>query len=126
MAFVHRLDQRIGNASAYPDQSGLIDAELHRDGIGGLKPDATNVARQAIGILGHNLHGIGAVCLVDAHRPRRAHVMAVQKDHDLADHILLGPGGDDTAGSYRTDAVHLPEAVRLRLNDVEYLVPEGV
>src|SRR6266516_7691689 len=31
----------------------------------------------------------------------------------------------DAAGSYRTDAVHLPQAIRLRLDDVEHLVAEG-
>jgi len=55
------------------------------------------------------LHGIAAAGLVDAHRPRRAHTMAVQEHHDFADRLLLGPGGRDAAGSYRTDAVHLPQ-----------------
>ena len=52
-------------------------------------------------------------------------VNAVQEDHDLADRLLLGPGSRDAAGSYRADAVHLPQAIRLRLDDVEYLVAEG-
>ena len=58
-------------ASILRFHGGFIDAELHRDGIGGFEPDATNVARQAIGILRHDLHGIAAVGLVDAHRPGR-------------------------------------------------------
>src|SRR6266700_7328819 len=88
-------------------------------------PRATDFARQAIGVLRHDLHGIAAVGLVDAHRPRGANAMAVQEDHDLGDSLLLGPGSRDAAGSYRTDAVHLPQAIRLRLDDVEYLVAEG-
>src|SRR6266567_1284663 len=52
-------------------------------------------------------------------------VNTVQEDHDLADRLLLGPGGRDAAGSYRADAVHLPQAIRLRLDDVEHLVAEG-
>src|SRR5262249_38666729 len=76
--------------------------------------------------LRHKLGGIGAVGLVDAHRPRRAHTVAMQEDHDLADHLLLGPGGDDATGPYWTDAIHFPEAVRLCLDDVKYLVAEGV
>jgi hypothetical protein len=111
---------------AHPDQSGLIDAQLHCDGIGGLEPDAADVACQAIGVLRHNLHGIGAVGLVDAYRPCRAHIVAMQKNHDLADHLLLGPGGDDATGPFWPDAVHFPKAVRLCLDDVEYLVAEGV
>jgi hypothetical protein len=49
----------------------------------------------------------------------------VEEDHDLADRLLLGPGGCDSAGSYRTDAVHLAQTIRLRLNDVEHLLAEG-
>jgi hypothetical protein len=125
MALVHRLGQRIGDVGAHADQGGLVDAELHRDGVGGLKPDATDITRQAIGILRHDLHGIAAVGLVNANRARRADTMAVQEDHDLADRLLLDPGGRDAAGSYRTDAVHLSQAIRLRLDDIEYLVAEG-
>ena len=51
--------------------------------------------------------------------------MAVQEHHDLADRLLLGPGGRNATGSYRTDSVHLPQATRLRLDDVEHLVGEG-
>jgi hypothetical protein len=50
----------------------------------------------------------------------------VQEDHDLAHHLLLGPGSDDATGAYRTDAIHLSEAVGLRLDDVEYLLAERV
>src|SRR6266496_5240437 len=125
MALVHRLGQRIGDAGAHPDHGGLVDAELHRDSIGGLEPDATDVAGQTIGILRHDLDGIAAVGLVDAHRPRGADPVAVQEDHDLADHLLLGPGRRDAAGSHRTDAIHLPQAIRLRLDDIEHLVAEG-
>jgi hypothetical protein len=72
MALVHRLGQRVGNAGTHADHGGFVDAELHRDGIGGLEPDATDIAGQAIGVLRHDLHGIAAVGLVDAHRPRGA------------------------------------------------------
>jgi len=34
--------------------------------------------------------------------------------------------GYDATSSYRTDAIHLSEAVRLRLDDVEHLLAEGV
>src|SRR6266516_651999 len=125
MALVHRRGQGIGDAGAHADHGGLVDAELHRDSIGGLKPDATDVASQTIGILRHDLDGIAAVGLVDAHRPRGADPVAVQEDHDLADHLLLGPGRRDAAGSHRTDAIHLPQAIRLRLDDIEHLVAKG-
>ena len=72
VAFVHRLGERIGDPGAHPDHCRLFDAELHGNGVGGLETDATDVARQPIGVLGHDLHGVGAVGLVDPHRPRRA------------------------------------------------------
>ena len=47
MALVHRLGQRVGDAGAHPDHRRLVDAEPHRDRIGGLEADAADVARQA-------------------------------------------------------------------------------
>jgi hypothetical protein len=38
---------------------------------------------------------------------------------------MLGPGGHDAAGSYRTDAVNFSHSVGRRLDDVEYLLAEG-
>ena len=95
VALVHGLGQRIGDAGAHPDHGGLLDAELHGDGVGRLEADAADIARQAIGVLGHHLDGVGAIGLVDAHRPCRADAIAVQEDHDLADDLLLGPGRRD-------------------------------
>ena len=76
MAVVHRLAQRVGDARAHPDHGRLLYAELHGDVVGGLEANAADVPRQAIGILRHDLHGVGTVGLVDAHRPRRADAMA--------------------------------------------------
>src|SRR6266516_5743200 len=125
MALVHRLGQRIGDTGAHADHGSLVNAELHRDGIGGLEANAADVACQAIGILRHDLHGIAAIGLVNAHRPSRADPMAVQEDHDLADRLLLGPGGRDAAGAHRTDAIHLPQTIWFRFDDIEHLLAEG-
>ena len=101
MSLVHRLGERIGNPGAHPHHGGLLDAELHRDGVGGLEPDAADVARQPIGVLGHDLDGVGAVGLEDAHRPRRADTVAVQEHHDFPHRLLLGPGGQNAGGANR-------------------------
>lgn len=63
MPFVHGLGPRRGNAGANHDHRGLLDAEFHRDRVGGLEADTANVTRQAIWVLRHDLHGIGAVGL---------------------------------------------------------------
>ena len=98
MSFIHGLGQRIGNPGADPHQGDLLDAKLHRDGVGGLEADAADIAGQAIRVLGHDLDGVGAVGLVDAHRPRRADTVAVQEDHDFPHRLLLGPGGENAGG----------------------------
>ena len=44
-----------------------------------------------------------------------------KKDHDLAHDFLLGPGGDDALRPARADAIHLAQALRRGLNDIEDL-----
>ena len=124
MALVHRFGQRIGDAGANPDHRRLLDAELHGDRVGGLEADAADVARQPVRVLGHDLDGIRAVGLEDAHRAGRADAMAVQEDHDLAHDLLLGPGVGDALGADRADAGHLAQPIRLGLDDVEHLLAE--
>jgi hypothetical protein len=92
MSVIHRFGQRVGNTSADPHHGGLLDAELHGDGVGGLEADAADVARQALRILRHHLNGIGTIGLENPHRPRRTDAMAVQEDHDFPHRLLLGPG----------------------------------
>ena len=124
MSLVHRLGQRIGDTGADPHHGGLLNAELHGDGVGGLKADAADIARQAIRVLGHDLDGVGAIGLEYPHRPRRADAVAVQEDHDFPHRLLLGPGGNDPSCSYRANAIDLPQAVGLGLDDLEHLLAE--
>ena len=125
MALVHGLGQGKGDAGAHPDHGGLLDAEFHGDRVGGLEADAADVARQPVGVLRHDLHGVGAIGLVDAHRPRRAHAMLMQEHHDLAHDLLLGPGVGDALGPHRADARHLAQALGLRFDRVEHFLPKG-
>ena len=124
VALVHCLAQRVGDAGAHPNRRRLVDAEPHRDRIGGLEADAADIAREPIRVLRHDLQRIGTVGLEDAHRTRRAHAMAVQKDHDLAHDLLLGPGARDALGAHRPDAGHLAQALRFGLDDVEHPLAE--
>jgi hypothetical protein len=71
------------------------------------------------------LDGIGTIGLVDTHRPRRADAVAVQEQHDLADHLLLGPAGDDPLRPLRADPSYLAQARRLLLDHVEHGLTEG-
>src|ERR1700722_8168071 len=125
MTLLHRLGQRIGNTSANPHHGGLLDAELHCHGVGGLEADATDVACQAIGVLRHDLDGVSAIGLEDPYCPRRADAVAVQEDHDFPHRLLLGPGGDDPSRAHWANAADLPQTASLRLDDLEHLVAEG-
>jgi hypothetical protein len=69
MAVIHRFGQREGDAGTYADQGCLLDAELGRDLVGGEEADAADVACKAVGVLGDQLDGFGAVGLLDANRP---------------------------------------------------------
>ena len=44
MTVVHRLGERLGNTRANLDHGRLFDTEPHGDRVGGLEPDAANVA----------------------------------------------------------------------------------
>src|SRR5438270_8849428 len=125
MPFVRGVDQRIGNPGAHPNHRRFFDSELHRDRVGGFEAVAADVTRQAIRVLRHDLHGIGAVGLVDAHRPGRADAIAVKEDHDLAYDLLLGPGSGDTVSSYRTNAHHFPQPLWLHFDRVEHLLAKS-
>ena len=80
---------------------------------------------QTIWVLGHDLHGIGAISLEDPHRSRRADAVAVQEDHNFANDLLFRPGGSDAAGSDSADASDLTQALGLCLDRIEYLFAEG-
>src|SRR6516162_9858612 len=98
MTLVHGLGEGKGDAGPGSAHGSLFDAEVHGDGVGGLKADATDVARQSGGVLRHDLHGVGTIGLVDAHRPRCPNSVHVQVHHDLAHDVLLGPGVGDAFG----------------------------
>ena len=124
MSLVHRLGERVRNPGAHADHRRLLDAEPHRDRVRGLEADAADIAGETVGVLGHDLHGIGAVGLEDADRACGAHAMAMQEDHDLPHDLLLGPGADDALGAHGADAGHLAQAIGLRLDHVEHLLAE--
>jgi|SRR6516162_2283714 hypothetical protein len=63
--------------------------------------------------------------LVDVHRLRRADAVAVQKEHDLADDLLLCPAGDDALGTLRPNPGHFTQAGRFLIDDVEYRLAKG-
>ena len=124
MALVHGLGQGIADPGPGPDHRPGLDAEPHRDLVGTLEADAADVAREPVGVVADHLDGIGTIGLEDPHRTRGADAMAVQEQHDLADHLLLGPALDDALGALRTDPADLAQARGLVLDQVEHRLAE--
>ena len=124
MPVVHRLQQGIGDAGPGADHGRLRDAQLFGDLVGGLEADAPDIAGEPVGVLGHQRDRVRPVGLVDAHGTRRAHTMALEEHHDLADGFLVGPGGGNACHAFGADAAHLGQALRLLLDDVEDGFPE--
>jgi hypothetical protein len=79
MPLIHRLGEGMRNAGAYPNHRGLLDAEPHRDLVGALEADAADVAGEPVRVLRDQPNRVGAVNLVDAHRPRGADPVVVQE-----------------------------------------------
>src|SRR5215471_11078057 len=98
------------------DPRPLSTSSFGRDLVGRAEADATDVAGQAGRVFRNQPDGIGAIGLVDTHRGRRADAIAVQEQHDLADHLRLGPPGDDPLRTLGADAGHLTQAGELLLD----------
>jgi hypothetical protein len=49
----------------------------------------------------------------------------VQKQHDLANHLLLGPAGDYPLRPLWADTGHFAQTTRLLLDDIEHGFAEG-
>ena len=50
--------------------------------------------------------------------------MLMQKDHDLANDFLIGPGRGDLGGAHRADALNLPQPLGFGLDDIEDVLAE--
>jgi hypothetical protein len=77
MPVIHRLGEGVRDAGAHPHHRGLVDAEPHRDLVGALEADAADVAGEAVWVFRDQPHRVGAIDLVDAHRPRRPDAVIV-------------------------------------------------
>ena len=125
MPLVHGLGQGVADPRPDTDQRRPLDPELVGDPVSGQEADAADVPRQPIRVLTDQLNGIVAVGLVDPHRPGGADTLRVQEQHDLADHLLLGPAGDDPCRPLGTDPGHLAQPLRLLFDEVEHCIAKS-
>ena len=72
---IRHLAQGIGDARRHASGRVKWQPQVSSDLIGGLEPDAVDLAGQAVGILLHDLYGSIPKRLVDLDRPRGAHAM---------------------------------------------------
>ena len=69
MAVIEGFAQGEGDPRPRADHRRLLNAELHRNSVGGAKTNAADIAGEPIGVLGDQLDRIGAIGLEDAHGP---------------------------------------------------------
>ena len=110
VAIVHRDGQRVADPGPRPHHRGLLDPQRAGDLVRRQEPDAVDVGGEPIRVLGDDRDGLGAVRPEDADRARGAHPVRVEEDHDLADRLLVPPGGHDPL---RAQQVGNHPAVRL-------------
>src|SRR5215467_7270474 len=74
---------------------GAIAADSHRqcDPIRGEKPDAIDIARQTVRIVGYSGNTLVTISLVDLDRKKSADSVSLEKDHDIANRTVFPPGG---------------------------------
>jgi hypothetical protein len=80
-----RFQQHVVDARPCPIERVSRNSNLLRDLVGGREADPVDVLRQHVRIAPHLLDCLLAVGLEDSHCPARAHAVAVQEQHDLAD-----------------------------------------
>ena len=124
MALAQRILEHVTEAGAQAKRRIRGNAEALGQLIGGLEPDAADVAREPVRILADHLDRAFAVSLEDACGAQRAEPVRMQEQHDVAHRPLLAPGGRDPPGEAAPDARHLAQALRLALDHLEHLIAE--
>src|SRR6516162_5114100 len=101
MPLASGLQQHMGQPRAGPQQRIVRDSYLLRDLVGSTEADAVDVLGQGVWVGAHLGDGIFAVGLVNTHGPAGTHAVGMEKDHNLTNYFLLGPGFLDAMTSLR-------------------------
>ena len=124
MTLLGRLLQHVEHPRLVAEVRIGSDADIACDGVGGHEPDAENIGGQLIGVLRDHLDGLVAVLFIDLHGVGRRDVVDAQKQHDLLDRLLRGPGFLDHGHALFANAGDLDQAGARVLDDVEGLQSE--
>jgi len=125
VALIGPLLQGMPHASLGADQGVGRYSQALGQGIGGLEADAVDIESQTVGIFGNPDNRFIAIGLVNAHCPRGAKTMRLQKHHDLANDLLLGPGAGHALLALGADAFQFQQTFRGLFDDVEYRFAKG-
>ena len=111
--------QRVQDGGPGPIRAVAVDSQLRRQFIGGLEADAPDVVGQLVRVrfdLGDDFVSVGAV---DADGPPRRDAMLGQKEHDLADLLLLLPALANPLQPFLADAFDVQQKVGGLLEDFQ-------
>ena len=119
MSFVRKLSQRIEDAAPAPSRVLFLIAHLCGDAVGGLEADAPDIVGKAVGIFFHLVDTLLAVFPVDFRRIGRAYAIALQKEHDVLDVLLLLPALPDLRHTLTPDIGDFVEPFDVGFDDVD-------
>ena len=119
VSFTGKFSEAVLHRSPGPEGTVAVDSQLGSQFIGGLEADSPDVVGELEGIgldLGDGLLAVGAV---DPHRPTGSDAMLGQKEHDLANFLLLLPTLANPLEPLLADSLDVEQEVRGRLDDFE-------
>jgi len=102
------------------------DADRPRDRVRRLEADPPDLAGEAVGLLADHAAAVVPEALVEPHRERGGDAVALQGGHHRANMALLLPRRRDARGADLPDPLHLGEALRAGIDDVERPLAECV
>ena len=95
MALALEFLERVQQAGVDALRPRRRQAEVARDLVGRLEAHALDLAADAVGLGGDDLLRVLPVGLDDAQAERVGHAVGLEEDHDLAERLLVLPGGLD-------------------------------
>ena len=101
-----------------------VEPDRLRNRVRGAKADSADVEGKPVRVLPHPVHRLVSVEPVDPDRPGGAHPVRLEKDHDLADRLLLRPGAHHLGLALGPDSGQLQQPIRIVLDDFEDVRPE--
>src|SRR6185436_553236 len=93
MSGTHRLAQHVLESGTGTNEGIMRNPDALGDLVSRLETDAVDFVREQIRVCANALDRIFAIGFVDAHCPAGADSVRVEKDHDLANDLLVGPCG---------------------------------